>query len=1044
MAAVTLANLMDPLSKIQAATESSAESLDAIAVAVDTQIKTEVALITKLDKLIEVQESTAKINSAGDIALMSALDYLIKVQEKADSLGAGDILLAREMKRQTTLLKTIAGGKSGGGDTASPGKGGNTKKLKEGAMALKALGAGSATLAKGLIVFNFVPKGGITKFKDTVKDLFDMMTQYKTKDLKQGAEAFALMANSIGKFAVGLVKAALLLPIGLLGVKLLGIVIKAATPIFKSLGKNSKDIDKGAKSLDLMGTGLLSFAKGLALAGLAAVVGLVAVPFLILSIGLLGGAFFLLGKLSTGINKGSRTLDKMGDAMKSFAIGLGIFAIVAVLSFIALPAMVLSLVLIGGAMFLLGKMAKQIRKGTATLALMGLGLALFGLGYALFAMNFPESVGPMDVVTQALAIALIGGAVALVGKFGLKNSAVGALALVMNGLGLAVFSLGYKPFAEATKGLGLMDVLTQAAVLVGIGIAVALVGKFGIVNLAMGAGSFALIGIGLLVFNLGYVDFAAATKGMTLGDVGIQAAVLTGIGGLMTLAGIAVAASAGTALLGPALFAAAGGALLLLAPGLQAMRDLNYSAEDGKDLATTLGVVSMAFSGAKPDQGFFASVGGMFSRAADSGAGIAAAAMYAAAGLSLRSLSKGLTAFKAVGFTEEDGRDLAIALGAVSTGFAQAGGSAEPPGGLLGAVFGNAFSPNAVEKGIDSVMKSGDALNSIAKGLTSFKGIEDPVALSSRISQVVGFVSEAFAAIADQGNVEAGGFFGSLLGVKKNKVAEGIESVQGAGKELKDIADGLAVFKGIENPEALGSKIANVVGMVGSAFAAVGGMKNKKSALFGLISWDESAIQAGIQSVSGAGKTLEEIATGLKGFSGNFEPVAVAESIGKMLTSVGEAFSTLYAANPEMSSELKDFSTFIVKLGDVAEKGLLDKAAEGITKIADSINKIDIDKTVAFGDLFRSSADLSSNSKAYESLASAVADIRDILSAPSAPSGGGGGAAAGGGAPSAGAGGGSPAINKTLSSLNRTISGLPDQMKTALSTATLTIENPSG
>ena len=1021
MAAVTLANLMDPLSKIAAATEASAETLGAIVSAQDAQLQAEVALITRLDRLIQVQE-------------------------KADSLGAGDLLLAREMKRQTSLLKKIAGAKAGGDAAGAIGDGG--KKLKEGAMALKALGAGAGTLAKGLIVFNFVPKGGITKFKDTVKDLFDMMTQYKTKELKEGAEAFALMANSIGKFAVGLVKAALLLPIGLLGIKLLGIVLKAATPIFKKLGKESKDINKGAKALDLMGTGLLSFAKGLALAGIVSVVGLIAVPFLILSIALIGAAFFLLGKIATPINRGSRALDNMGDALKSFALGLAGFALVTffiLMKPIILVGMVASLVLIGGAVAILGKMSKQIRKGTATLALMGLGIALFGLGYAIFASQFPENVGLMDIVVQAAAIALIGGAVALVGKFGLKNSAVGALALVMNGLGLLVFNLGYKPFAEATKGLSIMDVIIQTAVLVGVGLAVALVGKFGIANLAMGAGSFALIGIGLLVFNLGYVDFAAATKGMTLGDVGIQAAVLTGVGALMTLAGIAVAASGGTALLGPALFAAAGGALLLLAPGLQKMRDLKYTADDGKQLATTLGVVSMAFSGAKPDEGFFASVGGMFSRAADSGAGLVAAAMYAAAGLSLRSLSKGLAAFKSVGFTEDDGRDLAIALGAVSTGFAQAGGSAEPPGGLLGAVFGNALSPNAVEKGIDSVMKSGDALKNIAKGLTSFKGIEDPIGLSNKISQVVGFVSKAFASIADEGTVEAGGFFGSLLGVKKNKVAEGIASVQGAGKELKDIADGLSVFKGIEDPAALSSKIANVVGMVGSAFAAVGGKKNKKSALFGLVSWEEDAIKAGIKSVSGAGKTLEEIATGLKAFSGSFEPVAVAESIGKMLTSIGKAFSTLYAANPRMSAELKDFSTFIVTLGDVAKKGLLDKAAEGISKIADSINKIDIDKTVAFGDLFKSSAELSSNSKAYEALASAVADIRDILSTPSGGMSDGlgmGSAAGSGGAPSAEGGGGSSDMRRTLNSLNRTIGGLPDRMATAISTAEITIVSP--
>ena len=120
-------------------------------------------------------------------------------------------------------------------------------------------------------------------------------------------------------------------------------------------------------------------------------------------------------------------------------------------------------------------------------------------------------------------------------------------------------------------------------------------------------------------------------------------------------------------------------------------------------------------------------------------------------------------------------------------------------------------------------------------------------------------------------------------------------------------------------------------------------------------SWEENeSTKEGIEAVDGAGIALTDIATGLKAFSGDFDPVAVAKSIGKLLTSIGTAFSDLYAANPEMSAELDDFSSFIVTLGDVAEKGLLDKAAEGISKIADSINKIDIDKTVAFGDLFKS------------------------------------------------------------------------------------------
>ena len=985
MAVATIKDLLDPLTKIQATSESSADSLDAISIALGAQVRGGEAILKKLDKLID---ATTSKNSTR--AIIGKLDEVVESNSGiTENLG---IILA--LRKQTKLLQIIAKGgkkpsikdgkKASVKDSKKPSVSGEKGKgVKEGVMALKALGAGAVALAKGLILFNFVPKKGITKFKDTVFDLFEMMSQFKTNELKQGAESFKIITDSITKFAISLVKAAVLLPIGILGMKLLGFVIKLAIPIFENLGKKSKDINKGAEALNLMGVGLLSFAKGLALAGLVSVVALVAVPFLLLSIVLLAGAFVLLGKGAKKIRKGARALDKMGDALKSFAIGLAVFALVAVLTVVALPFMVASLLLIGGAVAILGgkKMAKRIRKGTANLALLGLGVALFGLGYGVFASQFPSNVGLMDVLVQTAAIAGIGLATALIGKFDLKTIAKGALALVLNGAGLIVFALGYEKYAEATKDIGLGDVLIQGLAILLISGAAALVGKFGLSNIAIGALAMALNGIGLYLFSLGYTPFAESTKSMTLGDVGIQAAVITMVGGLMTLAGIAVAASAGTALLGPALFAAAGGALLLLAPGLKAMRELKYTDKDAKDLAITLGAVTMAFSGVKEDDGFFGAIGSAFAQVGKSGAGLAAAAMYAAAGGALILLSKGLTAFKAVGFTVDDGKDLAIALGAVSVGFAQAGGESENPGGLLGAVFGNALSPNAVEKGIDSVMKSGEALNSIATGLTSFKGIEDPVAISEKIAQAVGFVSKAFASIADEGNVEAGGFFGSLLGIKKNKVAEGIESVQGAGTELMNIGKALESFAGLKDPEATAAGIKQVLGMVGQAFASIGGGENEETDGNWFISWDENKIQKGIEAVDGAGAALTDIAAGLKAFSGSFKPEAVAASIGTLLTSIGTAFSSLYATNPEISPQLHDFADFIVTLGEVAEDGLLDKAADGISKIADSINKIDIDKTVAFGDLFKSSATLSEDKGAYKALASAVEEIRDMMQA---------------------------------------------------------------
>jgi hypothetical protein len=665
-------------------------------------------------------------------------------------------------------------------------------------------------------------------------------------------------------------------------------------------------------------------------------------------------------------------------------------------------------------------------------------------------------------------LVLIGGAVAILGLFD-KQIKKGSMALAFMGVGLLVFGLGYALFAFAVASTAptLEGIAIQAGVLVGIGVVTALLGSlFGLI--IQGAASLASMGIGLLVFGLGYIPFAHATKDVTLEDIGIQSALLTAMGLLFAAAGFGAVAI----IPGAAAFAAIGVALLALAPGLVAIKKVDFTEDDALKLTTTLAGVKAAFIGPPSGGGvggFFSSIGGALTGAVDSVKMIAAAAGFGAAGLSLIVLSKGLKAYQKLGWTSDQSLQLATVLSGISTAFAQAGGEAATPTGIFGKVFGNAFSPNATKKGISSVMDAGKALTNIAGGLTEFQKLVDSkvdfVVLGDAIAKTVGFIQRAFAAVAEEGNVEAGGFFGSLFGIKKNKVAEGLESVQGSGKALKDIAIGLtefqklvdskvdfdvvgaaisksigfvqeafsavasegnvaaggffgslfgikknkvqegiqsvqgagdelskiatalSTFSGIENPTAIAEKIKVTLGLVGQAFASIGGMEETDTGLFG-ISWDENKVQKGIEAVDGAGAALTDIAKGLKAFSGDFEPEAVSTSVGKLLTSIGTAFSDLYTANPEMSEELDDFKSFIVTLGDVAEKGQLEKAADGISKIADSINKIDIDKTVAFGDLFKSGSELPRRRDGYVALAKAVEEIRDIMSESS---GGGGG-----------------------------------------------------
>jgi len=989
MAAVTLKDLMDPLKKIEAAANETNEKLDAL-IAVSTGGNDgggSMAIISELQtQTLLLQQIAASSADEAEYSSRNLSNFIFTRLHRKKLLSA--------LKEKNEEDATGGGAAGGGGKLAD----------------LKALGIGSIKTAMGMILWAVVPKKGVEKFANFIETTFTKLAEQDSKKVKEGIESLDMMGGAIFKFAKSLALATPLLLIGALGIPILYLTTILVTPLFLLLGMAEKQIKGGGEAMADMGRGLVKFAAGLAL-------------FALVSYFVMQGGLPLMMTMAG------------------------------------------SIILIGGAVALLGLVDKQVKKGSVALAMMGIGLLVFGLGYAAYA---------------------------------------GLIALTAPTLG---------------------DIALQAGILVGLGIATALLG-FAFSYIIQGALSMVAMGVGLLVFGLGYIPFAHATKDTTMEDVGVQ-------GALLLMLGLEFAAAGLGALFiipGALAFAAIGGALLLLAPGLAAIQKVNFTEKDAVKLTTTLAGVKTAFIGPPKGggiKGIFASIGGAISGGADAVAMVSAAAGFAAAGKALSLLSVGLKDYQKLDWTDEESVQLAGVLSGISTAFAQAGGEAATPTGLFGAVFGNAFSPNATKKGIDSVMGAGKALTSIAVGLTEFQKLVDSKvdfvvlgdaisktvgfiqrafaavaeegnvdaggffgslfgikknkvaeglssvqgagtalkdiaigltefqklveskvdfdAVGAAISKSVGFVQEAFSAVADQGNVQAGGFWGSLLGIKKNKVAEGVESVQGAGAELRNIAEALSTFSGIEDPEAVAKKIKTTLGLVGSAFASIGGAENEESDSWLFFSWDENKIQKGIEAVDGAGSALTDIAEGLKAFSGDFQPEAVAASVGKLLTSIGTAFSDLYAANPEMSQELDDFKSFIVTLGDVAEKGQLDKAAEGISKIADSINKIDIDKAVSFGNLFDSASNLSSDRGAYRALARAVEDIRDMMEA-------------GGDSPnileritgtggdskkSSSSSGGSSELKKTLNSLNRTIGSLPQNISTAIQTVEISVSGPA-
>jgi hypothetical protein len=1015
MAVVTLKDLMDPLVRIAAATEKTAQKIDAV-----------VAAVTG---------------------------------------GAGASLnqeLITELRVQTDLLRTIAGNTKGGGVLNVEGKQISKDKLKEGAEAIKMLGGGAGSLAFGLQVFRLVPKNTVKKFTETVKELMESFSEIDPKKVERGALAFEMIAGSIGQFAKGLTLAGLLFAPAMIGAGLIRMSLNILMPTLQMLGDSEKNIGQGVKVLDLIGGSLIKFSKGLVLVAVGSAIGILFTPLIVLSMLTLGGAFSLLGKFDKFIKPGGETLGIMGRSLLMFSAGLVTFALAT--SFILIKpkillAMVGTLVLLGGAMATIGILYNPIKKGAIALTLIGGSLAIFSVGYLIFNL-VSKNIEPSDVGIQSLLLFSLGAVTALAG-LAFKFIALGSLSFIAMGAGLAIFSIGYLPFALVTKDMTMENIGVQLSLLLGLGL-----------------------------------EFAAA-----------------GFGAVAIIPGALA-------------FAAIGGSLWALSKGLNAFKSINFTEDDASALTLTLSGIKTAFLGTDTAKetgvkGFFSKIGGAITGAVDSVRMVEAAAGFVAAGFSLKALSQGLAAFKSIKWNDNLSKELVTILNGVTTAFALAGGT-EPvaSSSFFGQMFG--FKRTAVEEGIDSVKGAGKALTSITEGLISFQDLIDKEVdfdeLGVSISNTVGFIQKAFALIGGEENVDAGGFFNSLFGIKKNKVAKGIDSVKGAGKELTNIAMGLKLFQDLVDKEVdfseggkletavskslgfvgtafakiggqeqtdsalfglikwdenlvkkgvravrgagqeltniaiglksfqelvdskikfgqpnkndkyeegtLGYAVTNTLGFIGKAFAAIGGEEQTDSALFGLIKWDENLVQKGIENVKGAGTELTNIAKGLQTFSNLKDPTSIADSIKKIFTSIGDTF-TFYYEKPKFRGQLDHMKSFISSISFNAKKGYLHKAADGMSKMAEAVNSIDSTKAEAFANLFKGAGELTNNQAAFEALLDAVEDIREAL-------------AAGGGTPPAGGGGGGTPppnqaglqptlnnINDALGRLNGTMSQLP-------------------
>ncbi len=841
-------------------------------------------------------------------------------------------------------------------------------------VSLKDLGLGTRDMAKGLMLFSLVPKKTVDKFFYFIDGLSERLDKF-----------------------------------------------------------DDKKAEAGGKALAAIGDGLFSFATKLALSTILLIPSLVFAPVTLLTIGLFGTAFALLGAFEDPIKRGAEALYDMGAGLLLFSLGLGAFTL-ASLFILKNPKTLLvmagTIILIGGAISLLGVFDKYIERGSVALLLMGIGLTAFSVGVGIYAL-VSKLITVENMLIMAGTLIAVGGAIGLVGAFemGLFTGipgviTAGSIALVVAGVGLAAVSIGLLIFNMATKDMTLEDAGKMALVLGGIALTFAAVGVaspliyLGAPALILAGIALSLLGVGLMLYTEGWKKADKAgmwkptgEKGFFGGDILVFESTLNAVAaGLsinpFTTAGILIGA--------PALILG-GIALSLLGLGLMSFTS-GYKKADKAGLWKDTG-----------ETGFFGGKILKFESVLDSiaaglsinpltttGILIGAPALVLGGG-ALLSLSLGLYTFTKA-FTAAEDAGLWKDTG--ETGFF--GGKILKFESVLDSIAAglsiNPLTAIGMVAGSGALLVGSAALLTMSVGIKAFGNMYKDKGVQKLFEEHPTFIVESWFS-ADR----PGSYFEFLMSGIANafdlptlQIANMYASAPAlikAGKALQDIAAGIRGFQKIINDVEGGDltkitdNIVSVITTVSQAFGQIGGtrsggLSSSLKRFFGFGGdipgavvdgkqlYSPDAVKRGIESVSGMGEILVSVAQGVQAFAsmeykdlnGNIIKIdgkVQAEAIknaGDVISVVATAFGELGRKYPVTDEGWFTEGKSDVQRGVMAVNGMgsiLVNVAEGIKAFADFTYK-DADGNVVEID----PADLQPGGKI-------ITSIKDVLYATS-------------------------------------------------------------
>lgn len=712
---------------------------------------------------------------------------------------------------------------------------------------------------------------------------------------------------------------ALIMSVGVFGMMSLSIFV------FKKAGEEWTSIMKGSLAVVTMSAGIGAFGLGLEYYTKSvqntSIGDLMMLPILL---GILGAEFKMIGNNAKNIVLGSGAALAMSVATGAFGFALGFYTKSVKDSnpgtLLMLPAL---LGLLGIEFGLMGipVVAMAIGIGSAAVLVMSGSLTVFGL-----------AMGKISNVLQNTDTDTIKGFIPLIGNFAYKFAAIGLLGpmVALGAATMLIASGGIKVLAEGLKTWSGTDMSID---------------KLNLLCTSMDRVKLAFQGNpdGRKDENAGFFK--------KLGD---------GISGCLTAPFDTVAVS-----LTAVGLTIASGAITTLSLALKKWNETEFNEDKLNLLCISMDRIKLAFQGnpegnKTENEGFFKKINKAISGAISAPFDTVAISLTAS-GLTIASgaisvLSSALSKWNNTNFSEDQLNTLCLAVDRIKLAFQGYPAGQKPKQNLftrlregISDALSSPFDLAKMQTTAIGLTMAGNSIKSLGRGLKSWEELGVTTSNIENIAMTIAALKDTFAQIGTKNGHQKSSVLKKIIGFdlssfEMTDVERGARSVKQMGESLINISEGLVEwqegigtkFKDNTFMEEFATSVANVVGGLSNAFASAASDENiiteqvrKANTWFGSLFQDitrntfnaktKTRVEEGIKSVKNLGKTLKDIATGLKEFK-ELVPANdtswikdVAGGIGALLNGIQEPLIAFGTTDESFSMACSQASTKAAK-----------------------------------------------------------------------------------------------------------------------------------